>query len=179
MARRFPLPFSPLYDFVATRSFTLNGVELKAGDPIDKSGLSNRRLEQLYTQRQIKPVPPDQVPADDAPVLDAPAAAENPAAGEGEAPPAPDAQPPADTTTSEAPPAPAAADQPPAGPVEQSTPPAPPAGNPVALTGTPVSMRHAGFGRYFLTDAEGKDVSGQLTKVQAQELLADHTKAEG
>lgn len=166
MARRFPLPFSPLYDFVATRSFTLNGVELKAGDPVDKSGLSNRRLEQLYTQRQIKPVPPDQVP-----VEEAPAAAENPAAGEGEAPPAPTPQPSADTAPSEPPPAPAAAENP-AGPVEP-----PPA--PVELTGAPVSMRHAGFGRYFLVGADGADVSGQLTKVQAQELLADHTKAEG
>lgn len=52
------LPYSPDYDFTATRSFALNGREYVAGEVIDKTGISRSRLQQLYSLRRIMPVVP-------------------------------------------------------------------------------------------------------------------------
>ena len=58
-----PLPFSTAYDFVAAKPVTLNGAVLNPGDPVDKEGLSPRRLRQLYEARIISPKAPDVIPA--------------------------------------------------------------------------------------------------------------------
>lgn len=57
MARIFREDFDREREFVAARSFTLNGVKLSPGQPIDKSACSVRRLRQLYDLRQIDFVP--------------------------------------------------------------------------------------------------------------------------
>lgn len=58
---RHPLPFSPGYEFMATRVLALNGRAYQAGDTIDKTGLSVSRLRQLYEGRKIAPLIPEPV----------------------------------------------------------------------------------------------------------------------
>lgn len=53
-----PLPFSPSYDFQATKPVTLNGRAYVPGDRIEKDGLGARRLRQLYESRIISPIAP-------------------------------------------------------------------------------------------------------------------------
>lgn len=66
-----PLPFSPLYDFQVVRVVTINGRAYVPGDRLDKAELGERRLQQMYENRTISPIPPTVVPA----LLQAPAAA--------------------------------------------------------------------------------------------------------
>jgi hypothetical protein len=42
------LPFDPSGNFVYLKAMKVNGVDVKAGDPVDKSAFSDRRLRQLY-----------------------------------------------------------------------------------------------------------------------------------
>lgn len=58
---RYPslLPYSPHAAFKALRVLTLNGLALRPGDPIDTTGVPERRLRFLYEQRMIAPLGPD------------------------------------------------------------------------------------------------------------------------
>lgn len=56
------LPFSPHYDFQARKVMTLNGRAYVPGETIDKEGLGDRRLRQLYDFRMITPTAPEQLP---------------------------------------------------------------------------------------------------------------------
>lgn len=58
MGVRFPLPFSPDYEFAAAKPFTLNGIRYNPGEKIDKTGLSRPRLQAMYLGRQISPIIP-------------------------------------------------------------------------------------------------------------------------
>lgn len=69
------LPFSPHYDFQARKVMTLNGRAYVPGETIDKEGLGDRRLRQLYDFRMITPTAPEQLP---------PVATTNPPAPTGE-----------------------------------------------------------------------------------------------
>lgn len=46
-------PFHPDGNFVAFKPFTLNGVSLSYGDPVNKEGVEPRLLRALYDQRKI------------------------------------------------------------------------------------------------------------------------------
>jgi hypothetical protein len=41
-------------DFVVSRPFRLRGIDLVAGDPLDKTMVTTRTLRQLYESRKIK-----------------------------------------------------------------------------------------------------------------------------
>jgi hypothetical protein len=61
-----PLPFSPLYDFMACKPVTINGAAYQPGDRMSteaRDGLGERRLRQMYESRLITPIPPEPVPA--------------------------------------------------------------------------------------------------------------------
>lgn len=123
------LPFSPSYEFRATRAFVMQGVEYLMGTPIDKAGIEVRRLRQMYDSRMIEPVldaEPAQAPK--APAKKAVARPEKADAAKVE-------QPPAEATTSA------------------------------------LRIDYRGFGRYFVIDAEGKEVSGPHSKDEAQKLV--------
>lgn len=45
--------FDPSCDFVALEDLRISGVVVAAGEGVDKSGVSPRRLEQLYEARKI------------------------------------------------------------------------------------------------------------------------------
>lgn len=47
------LPFSLSYLFIATRAFSFNGADLRAGDDVQTEGVSAHRLRQLYETRKI------------------------------------------------------------------------------------------------------------------------------
>lgn len=134
-----PLPFSPAYDFMAAKPVTLNGHVLNPGDPVPKDGLNPRRLRQLYEARIITPVAPEQLTASQTGIVNAPAVAAQEPAGEPEGDDA------ADTQTDEA-----------ESNVEAAAP---------ATGGTQIV--HRGFGRYYLVDADGNDVSGPWSKADA------------
>jgi hypothetical protein len=53
-----PLPFSPDYEFQASKPVTLNGRAYTPGDRIEKDALGARRLRQLYEARIITPLAP-------------------------------------------------------------------------------------------------------------------------
>lgn len=46
-------PFNRECEFTVRRAITVNGVDLKDGDSVDKTQLTTRRLRQLYEQRFI------------------------------------------------------------------------------------------------------------------------------
>lgn len=117
------LPFSPSYEFRATRAFVMQGIEYTMGMPIDKAGIEVRRLRQMYDSRMIEAI------LDDAPVAKAPAKA-----------PAKKAE---------------------TAKVEHKAPEA----NQSALR-----VDYRGFGRYYVIDAEGKEISGPHSKDEAQKL---------
>lgn len=138
-----PLPFSTAYDFVAAKPVTLNGAVLNPGDPVDKDGLSPRRLRQLYEARIISPVAPAELPATPAPQEPAQepaqepvAAAQAPAEPEGEATPDDGEQAPQEAAT----------------------------------TAGGARVEHRGFGRYFVIAADGSE-TGPMSKAEAQAAL--------
>lgn len=45
--------FDPTAEFVAVKDLRISGVEVRAGEGIDKSGIAARRLEQMFEVRQI------------------------------------------------------------------------------------------------------------------------------
>lgn len=149
MSRYFqPLPFSTAYDFEAAKPVTLNGVALLPGDPIDKVGLGDRRLRQLYEARIIRPVAPAELPASQSGLVNAPAQPQEPAQAAQE--PQGD-ETPADGTEAAQ---------------EASTPDeAASEGDAPAASGNQIV--HRGFGRYFIVDADGNDVSGPWSKAEA------------
>lgn len=55
MRQTTELPFSPAFDFVWLRECTLNGQPVKAGDPVDKTQIDERRLRVLFQTRRIAP----------------------------------------------------------------------------------------------------------------------------
>jgi len=143
-----PLPFSPLYDFVAARVVTINGQNLNPGDPVDKEGLGERRLRQMYESRIITPVAPEVI-AEPTPKK---ASKKKPAAEPVEAalePEATDTAPEDESATSEAP--------------------VPAVGEPVSASG--LYSEHRGFGRYFVLNADGVEVAGPLTKAEAKTMV--------
>lgn len=125
------LPFSPSYEFRATRAFVMQGIEYTLGTPIDKAGIETRRLRQMYDSRMIEAI------LDEAPTAPAPAKA-----------PAKKAEPKAQKAE------PAK--------VEQQAPEA---------TKSALSVDYRGFGRYFVIDADGKEISGPHSKDEAHKLV--------
>lgn len=142
-----PLPFSPLYDFVAARVVTINGQNLIPGDPVDKEGLGERRLRQMYESRIITPVAPAVIPETNKKAPKKKLAAQ-PVAADSE-PEATDTPAEDETTASEAP--------------------APAVAEPVAASG--LHSEHRGFGRYFVLNADGVEVAGPLTKAEAKTMV--------
>lgn len=118
------LPFSPSYEFRATRAFVMQGIEYTMGTPIDKAGIEVRRLRQMYDSRMIEAIL-DEAPAAKAPAK-APAKKVEPAKVEQKAPEA-----------------------------NQSA----------------KRVDYRGFGRYFVLDAEGNEISGPHSKDEAQKLV--------
>ena len=125
------LPFSPSYEFRATRAFVMQGIEYTMGKPIDKAGIEVRRLRQMYDSRMIEAI------MDAAPAAPAPAKA-----------PAQKAEKPAQKAEPAKVEAPA------------------PEANKSALR-----LDYRGFGRYFVLDAEGNEISGPHSKDEAQKLV--------
>jgi hypothetical protein len=124
------LPFSPAYQFRATRAFVMQGIEYTMGTPIDKAGIETRRLRQMYDSRMIEAI------LDEAPVAQAPAKA-----------PAKKAEPKA---------------------VKAETPKV--ESKPAEATNSALRVDYRGFGRYFVIDAEGKEISGPHSKDEAHKL---------
>jgi ribosomal protein L12E/L44/L45/RPP1/RPP2 len=124
------LPFSPSYEFRATRAFVMQGIEYTIGMPIDKAGIETRRLRQMYDSRMIEAI------LDAAPAAPAPAKA-----------PAKKAE--AKAQKAEAP------------KVEAT---------PTEANKSALSVDYRGFGRYFVIDAEGKEISGPHSKDEAHKL---------
>lgn len=54
MQRSNRLPFSPGYQYKATRPFVMGGVAYTYGDVIDKAGIEDRRLRLMYEARMIE-----------------------------------------------------------------------------------------------------------------------------
>ena len=138
-----PEPFHPEAQFLALRAFTLNGVNLKPGDAIDKDGVAPVRLKRMFEGRMIQ-------------VGMHPATA---AAKHGKA----RAQKPVEqeiskTEGSAAPSVPAIAVEP-ASPAQEAQ---------TASAGG-VQAIHRGFGRWFVVDAAGKDIAGPISKADATE----------
>lgn len=124
------LPFSPAYQFRATRAFVMQGVEYTMGMPMDKAGIETRRLRQMYDSRMIEPI------LDEEPVAQAPMKAS-----------AKKAEPKA---------------------VKAETPKV--ESNPAEATNSALRVDYRGFGRYFVIDAEGKEISGPHSKDEAHKL---------
>lgn len=124
------LPFSPSYQFRATRAFVMQGIEYTMGTPIDKAGIEVRRLRQMYDSRMIEAIL-DEAPAAPAPTK-APAKKAEPKAVKAETPK-----------------------------VEI---------NPTEATNSALRVDYRGFGRYFVIDAEGKEISGPHSKDEAHKL---------
>jgi len=125
------LPFSPSYEFRATRAFVMQGIEYTLGMPIDKAGIETRRLRQMYDSRMIEAI------LDEAPVAPAPKKA-----------PAQKAE--AKAQKAEAPKVDA---------------------TPTEASKSALSVDYRGFGRYFVIDAEGKEISGPHSKDEAHKLV--------
>lgn len=125
------LPFSPSYEFRATRAFVMQGIEYTMGMPIDKAGIETRRLRQMYDSRMIDPI------MDEAPAAQAPAKA------------------PAKKAEKKAEKAEPAKVEAPAPEANKSA----------------KRIDYRGFGRYFVVDAEGNDISGPHSKDEAQTLV--------
>lgn len=147
-----PLPFSPLYDFVAARVVTINGQNLNPGDPVDKEGLGERRLRQMYESRIITPVAPEVIPVP----TNKKGSKKKPVAELQEPAPKADSQPEAIDTQTDA-------EEAASEPVEAVV------AEPAATSG--LRAEHRGFGRYFVLDAEGVEVAGPLTKVEANAMV--------
>ena len=125
------LPFSPSYEFRATRAFVMQGIEYTMGTPIDKAGIEVRRLRQMYDSRMIEPIM-DAAPAAQAPAKAPAKKAENKAQ---KAEPAQVEQQPTEAQTSA------------------------------------LRVDYRGFGRYFVIDADGKEISGPHSKDEAHKLV--------
>lgn len=149
-----PLPFSAAYAFVASKPVTLNGQVLVPGDPIDKAGLNPRRLRQLYEARIISPVAAPEQPQAEQPAAEAPAAApeaaQAPEQHEVGLPPEESADDPHEPSEAELMAAEGEAPE-------------------VSASGN--RIEHRGFGRYYVVDAEGNDVSGPWSKAEAPKHL--------
>lgn len=127
MLRVENLSFSPGEQYVARRAFTLNGKNYAHGEPVDLSGLAERRCNQMLKARQILParlMPP--MPAK--PEVSKDAAKNPPRKGATAAPGASGGEAGGSAPTSGA---------------------APAGGAPRAV--------HKGFGRWFVVDASGKE----------------------
>ena len=87
MRTKHRLAFDPASEFMARRQFVLAGVSLNYDDPIDKSGIEERRLKNMFDARLIEIDP--RTPAERAKAFERAAKARSAA----EAPtPAPDAE---------------------------------------------------------------------------------------
>jgi hypothetical protein len=167
-------PFIQGARYEVARAFLWNGTMLLPGDPIP-ADMTDRRQEQLYMQKRLRPASLQGAPAP----AQAPAEAAKPAkAPKQPKKPRPAAQPPvpqpqAGTASLGAP------DAPPAQPALPATPGQPNNPEPAKEGAIPPAgprLHHAGFGRWHVVDADGKTLfeapgKGAQAKADAQSEL--------
>lgn len=158
-----PLSFHPSFPFVAARNFRCQGVDHKPGQSFNKTLVSAERLQRMFNARYIavdaagvRTAPDGASPAGEAPAIDSGASAKTP-------PPAPARRGRKAAKAAEG----AKATE---GAESASTAESAPAG------AGPYSVKHLGFGRFYVVDAAGKSVDGPFTQAEARAKAADRNK---
>lgn len=67
MRQHHRLPFSPDYQFRATKPLTIDGVDYAPGSTLPPGALKPDRLRQLYDLRKVEPIVPTVERSDDQP----------------------------------------------------------------------------------------------------------------
>jgi hypothetical protein len=156
-------PFSLEGNFVIARRMTLNGRDCQPGEPLNRSGLTDRQIRAWWEQRRVEAVDP--------------AAARAP-------PPAKAAQPSRPAPTPPPPPPPIIPLPPPPPPPLPPTPAPPAAAKPgpaIESAKKPVPNGQIvkwfnGFTRWHVMGPAGEDISGPHSKTEAEAIVARLTR---